>query len=531
MAIMGNMNAMFKWLLAPVRPEGLAVFRIAFEAIILWDAWLLIEKAWVERHFTNYVFHFTYWPFDFVKPLPGDGMYVVLLLMGAAGLMVALGFAYRLTAPALALVVTYIFLIEQADYLNHWYLVCLLAFVLAVTPAHRTYSVDAWLAKTPAANRFVPRWSWCLLLFQLAVPMSYGGIAKLNADWLRGEPLRLWLTGKTDFPLIGPFFELEAAVYLMAYGALALDLFFVAYMGWKRTRVFGFALLLVFHIMNDRLWTIGIFPWMMIAATPAFFGPDWPRRVWADLRGGHTRRLSMAMVGGLAGAGLAAVVPYEVVTVKVLVGCLGGMLVGYFLDEPFGRSRRAGPLAGAQLGGPKPEAPWRLALLSSCLTLWIAFQLLFPLRHFAYEGNVHWNDQGHKFSWHMMLRSKDHLDPIFIIVEKGNEEAPIYVNPMRYLSAEQTFSMADRPEMVWQFARFLESKAQQEGMGEVAVYADIVASLNGRPYSRMVKLNEDLTRVPRPLGGNAASWLPRLTEPLADTRKLPRPDEQIFMLP
>jgi hypothetical protein len=33
-----------------------------------------------------------------------------------------------------------------------------------------------------------------------------------------------------------------------------------------------------FHLLNDRLFTISIFPWLMLLANPIFFEADWPKR-------------------------------------------------------------------------------------------------------------------------------------------------------------------------------------------------------------------------------------------------------------
>ena len=40
------------------------------------------------------------------------------------------------------------------------------------------------------------------------------------------------------------------------------------------------------------------------------------------------------------------------------------------------------------------------------LALFAAFHVLMPLRHHLYPGNVSWTEEGHNFSWHMMLRTK-----------------------------------------------------------------------------------------------------------------------------
>ena len=69
--------------------------------------------------------------------------------------------------------------------------------------------------------------------------MFFGGIAKINGDWLRGEPLRAWLADRTDFPFLGRFFTDEPVVWFMTYSGLLIDLLFVFYMLNRCTRVFG----------------------------------------------------------------------------------------------------------------------------------------------------------------------------------------------------------------------------------------------------------------------------------------------------
>ena len=59
--------------------------------------------------------------------------------------MAMVGLFYRMAAPLFFFMVTYVFLIEQARYLNHFYLVCLIALVIAFVPAHRQFSLDSRL--------------------------------------------------------------------------------------------------------------------------------------------------------------------------------------------------------------------------------------------------------------------------------------------------------------------------------------------------------------------------------------------------
>jgi vitamin K-dependent gamma-carboxylase len=76
---------------------------------------------------------------------------------------------------------TYLFLLEQARYLNHLYLVCPLSFLMIFLPANRGFSLDGLLRPSIKAVT-VPVWSLWLLRVQIAVPMFFGGIAKLNSD-------------------------------------------------------------------------------------------------------------------------------------------------------------------------------------------------------------------------------------------------------------------------------------------------------------------------------------------------------------
>ena len=52
-----------------------------------------------------------------------------------------------------------------------------------------------------------------------------------------------------------------------------------------------------------------------------------------------------------------------------------------------------------------PLSPKQKAI-AALLTMYLAFQVVLPLRHFAYPGNVSWTEEGHNFSWHMKLRTK-----------------------------------------------------------------------------------------------------------------------------
>src|SRR5438270_9047380 len=122
----------------------------------------------------------------------------------------------------------------------------------------------------------------------MGVVYFYGGIAKMNLDWFRGEPMRWLMAQHRDFLIIGRFFTQEWAVYLMSYSSLLFDLCIVPCLLWRRTRLAAFIAAVLFHLINARFFAIDIFPWLAIAATSLFLSPDWPRRVVSIFRRGKS---------------------------------------------------------------------------------------------------------------------------------------------------------------------------------------------------------------------------------------------------
>jgi vitamin K-dependent gamma-carboxylase len=514
----------------PVDSAGLVYFRIAFYSIMLWEAWRFLTENWVGFHFSHKVFYFTYWPFVFVHPWPGEGMTIHITAMAVVAIFLILGLLYRVNATLFFFLLTYIFLLERALYLNHFYLVCLLAFLMIFVPAHRDFSLDAW--RFPQwRTRVVPAWSIWLLRFQIGVPYFFGGLAKLNGDWLRGEPLRLWLAERPDFPFLGPVFTHEAVVWVMTYGSLLLDLFVVFFLLNRRTRVFAYIATLIFHFMNSRLFAIGIFPWAMIAATAIFFEPDWPRRVLRDIKEGHAYRFPALLIGFAIGFLIGGIIPGYFSWVQAAVGGLGVAIAAYHLDEPFRpaqentveipakqkkeKARKGKKDAqGVIPQEPAPLSQWTLAFLG----LWAIIQLCVPLRHLLIPGNVHWTEEGHDFSWHMMVRTKTGEGGFSATDLATGKQWDI--NLWDYLTLGQQREMLKRPHMIVQFAHYLANHLRDAGHQQITIHSRITVSLNGRDPQLIIDPGVDLAKVPYPWWGHA-DWILPLEVPLETAWKKP----------
>jgi hypothetical protein len=446
-------------LFEPVDISFLVFFRIVFAGILVWEVYRYFTRGWIMRYFIEPALTFTYHGFSWVKPWPGSGMYIHFFVMGVAAACVMVGFLYRFMAPVLFLAFTYFFLLDQTRYLNHFYLVCLISFLMCFLPAERAFSVDALLRRRIRTD-VVPAWTLWLLRAQVGIPYFYGGIAKLNSDWIQGgEPMRIWLSPLTKVPAFGHLFAADWVVYSFVIGGLLLDLLVVPLLLWRRTRLFAFVAAVLFNLVNSVLFEIGIFPWLMLGALLIFFPPD------------LLRRFARAFMS-----------PGE-----------------EFLDkETSPVSVRPASLSVSQ------------KRVAGLLAAYIMVQLVFPLRHYLYPGNVSWTEEGHNFSWHMKLRTKTG-EAIFTVTHPPTGQTWT-IKPEDYLEYHQLIKMTTKPDLILHFGHYLAEEKRREGYENVEVRARVMVSLNGRQPQLLIDPNVDLTKEQVSL--LPARWIAPLTTPL-----------------
>lgn len=477
-------------LAAPADSASLAIVRIGLGFLVAWEVWREIDHGLIRADYLDPRFLFSWALFDWVRPLPDDTwMLAVFGVLAVSGLFVAAGAFYRAAAVVMTAGMTYWFLLEKARYLNHRYLACLFAFLLIVVPAHAAFSVDA-RRKPWVRSPTVPAWTVMLFRFQVGAPYVFAGLAKLNFDWLvRGEPLVMWLSRHTDFPVIGRFFDDAGFVRTLAWGSTALDLSVPFLLLHRRTRAPAYALALAFHFMNSRLFNIGMFPWMMILATTIFFDPDWPRRFAAVARRGSMPLRGALAAGFAVGFGVGGFLPGSFSGVRAVIGGVGVAVLVFQLHQDY-RERRA-------RAGVEDAAPRRLARpLAAALAIWVAVQLLLPLRHFAIPGNAQWTEEGSRFAWHMLLHTKSGTVTFQI---RSADRLPVEFVITDHLTAFQVRKMVQHPDLILEFAHYIEDFYGRVGVTEdLEIYAESSVSLNGRPAQRLIDPTVDLTAIERP---------------------------------
>lgn len=440
---------------APVDGAGLAAFRVLFGALACFMPLRFLANGWVERFYVEPTFFFTYWGFSWVKPLPAPWIHLVFVAMAIAGALIALGWRYRAATATYFVAFGYVELIDVTTYLNHYYLVSLLLFLMSFLPLHRTWSLDARRDARVAKDGTIPAVAGWILRFQVGVVYVFAALAKLTSDWLlHAQPLSIWLGARMDTPLIGAYFDRPEVALALSWAGFLYDLTIPLWLLWGRTRPYAYAVLLGFHAMTFLLFDIGMFPFIMSLAALVFFSPSWPRKLLAALR----------------------------------------------LDRRGARSLLRAPELPAstapRFGG------WR-AGVALLLAGWCLFHVAMPLRAHAYGRNVLWDEQGMRWSWRVLCREKTAIVTYRVRAHGWSTERE--VPPRRFLTLDQELEIAGQPDLILQLAHHIRDVYTARGERDVEVRVDVWASLNGRRSARLIDPEVDLARVADSLAD--ARWI------------------------
>ncbi|PRY10172.1 vitamin K-dependent gamma-carboxylase-like protein [Pontibacter ummariensis] len=429
-------------LLKPISIYPLVYFRIVFGLLMLCEGIGAVLIGWVQEHYVAPTFHFGYIGLEWLKPLPGDGMVYVYLLMALLGFLILVGWRYKLVSFLFFLLFGYSFFCEKTHYLNHHYLIFLISGLMVLLPAHRKHSLD--VRRQPELESAVaPQWTLWLLRVQLLLVYFYAGVAKVQPDWLAAKPMSIWMSHKTDFYVIGPYLNTPEMIWLVCWGGVLFDFLIGFALLWPRTRMVAFWVAFAFHIFNSAVFHVGIFPYFMIAANVLFFSP-------AQIARWFFRKDALPAVG----------------CHRVLAQPVWQQQIGVYF-----------------------------------FILYLSWQLVFPLRHFFIPGDVNWTEEGHRFSWRMMLRTKS--GSINFIVQDATMQKTVTVRERDYLTRDQVRELAKHPDMIWQFAQFLKEEYKKQGMARPQVYVRSYLSLNGYGRHPIVDGTVDLASVPYTRGAKA----------------------------
>jgi len=417
----------------------LVIFRLCFGALLLFSTLRFAWNGWIELCYIQPTYFFPLFDWQWVKPLAGNGMYTIFVLLGISSFCICIGFLYRINAIIYFLLFTYTELIDKTYYLNHYYLVCLLSFWMIFVNAHHRFSVDSLIFPKIKKNT-VAQWQILLFKIQLSIVYFFAGLGKVNSDWLlHAEPMRTWLPSKYQLPLLGKIVSYKITAFAFSWMGCCYDLCIWIFLLLKKTRKLAYLAVIVFHLLTSILFPqIGMFPYIMIVCTIIFFSTEW-----------HEMILSKCEVKGS---------PFKTQELK-----------------------------------PKIEySRLKTRCISIALSMYILLQLYLPFRYLYYPGNLLWHEQGFRFSWRVMLIEKVGLT--YISIKDPKTGSIKDVAQCNYLTKYQQRMMSTQADMILQFVHSIGDAFKKEKGYAPEVYVQSTLALNG--HKRRAFITNDINLYP-----------------------------------
>ena len=448
------MNSIPSYLSKKQDSSSLALFRLGFGFLMTISIIRFWQKGWIETLYLEPSFHFSFYGFEWVKPL-GDYTYLIFLVCAISAFLVGIGYKYYLSIILFFLSFTYIELMDKTTYLNHYYFISILSFLMIFLPCNARFSVDNLINKKKYT--FIPRWNVDSIKFLLAIVYFYAGLAKINSDWLlNAQPLKIWLTSNYDLPIIGnTLMQQEWFHYMMSWSGMFYDLSIPFLLIYKRTRIYAFLLVLFFHLFTAVLFPIGMFPYIMIVASIIFFEAETHKKI--------LKKISI------------------IINLSAIKSLITENKYFTYKNEKF-------------------------ALF--IVTIFLIFQITFPFRNIFYPGELFWNEQGYRFSWRVMLIEKKGYSNFKIV--NGESKESFYVMNDKFLTEFQERQMSFQPDFIIEYAHYLGNYYTEKGVNKVKVYVDSYVTLNGRINKRLIDPNTDLMKEKR--GFKNKEWILPLNE-------------------
>lgn len=413
---------------------SLAAFRVIFGVLMLWSLIRFVSMGWVEQFYIAPKWHFTYYGFSWVQSL-GVYTYGLFAIAMLACVAIIIGFKYRLAILVFFLTFTYIELIDKTTYLNHYYFISILSFLLCFLPLNATFSWDSYTQTK--SYKYIPVWTVDTIKILLSIVYFYAGLSKLNSDWLlRAQPLKIWLSTKTHLPLVGSFMNENWFHYAMSWSGALYDLC-IPFLLWnKKTRRFAFVAVVIFHLFTRLLFNIGMFPYIMICACFIFFESSF-----------HVQFLKT-------------------------ISRIGKFNTNHKVEfKEYYHFKR-------------------LEINLFIISLFLFIQLFLPFRYLCYPGELFWTEQGFRFSWRVMLIEK--VGIVTYTVKDKATGAFFEVDNRDFLTSFQIKQMSFQPDFILEYAHMLGDHFKSQGHKNVQIFAECYVALNGRLSREFINPNVDL---------------------------------------
>ncbi|RWS27648.1 vitamin K-dependent gamma-carboxylase-like protein [Leptotrombidium deliense] len=421
-------------LMREVSAYNLAIIRIVFGILMIVDTVHERGLASAETRW-NDPLRCRFPLFHSLKPLPFQWMCFVYFCMLTGAFGIVIGYKFKFSSFTYLVGYVYILLLDKSYWNNHSYLFALITFLLMFSDASAVWSIDSYINGEREKIKFV---NYFVIRFQVSLVYFYAGLKKANSEWIGGHSMYFlsehWVFASFRFLLSNGDIDL----YVVHWGGFLIDISVGVLLLIDKTRNIGYVFCALFNLMNSRMFSIGMFPYVMLAVLPIYSSPDWPLK---------------------------------------------------FIRFLFGRKRSTKQLnthiAHKNLHITAKEVFW-CALVS----IYIVIQLFLPFSHHFTQGYNTWTNGLYGYSWDMMLHNwKVYSKRITLIANDGKTRMNINVD--NWTPNDRWTHHAD---MLKQLATCVQQRFESKGFNNVQLYFDIWISLNGRFIQRVYDPKVDLVK-------------------------------------
>ncbi|XP_028048732.2 vitamin K-dependent gamma-carboxylase isoform X2 [Monomorium pharaonis] len=464
-------------------------------------------------------------------------MIYAVMWLGAFG--IALGLRFKIACACFVLPYWYIFLLEKSYWNNHTYLYGIVATLLWGTEANKYFALDA---KQKGSS--VPYWNYFILKFQFFALYFLAGLKKFSREWLEGYAMtnlsRHWvfhpfkiilLPEQIDFLIVhwfGFIFDLTVGFLLML----------------EKTRIPSMIFCAAFHLMNSRLFSIGMFPYVCLATMPLFCRVDWPRRLGLYFK--RKQKISPINTISSDANSVKETDGQAKETVKCLLSneilCNEAMREEKKMNEENEKNflnLKSPPKNNKEVNNTRSSensiksveeetsvykkvritrristsskyTTRKQKFVASLLLCHLVLQLFLPYSHFISKGYNNWVPGLYGYSWDMMVHAWDTILVVIKVHDNINDEIR-YLDPDTWVQSDRWVRHGD---MAIQYSQCLknnlmrrkeealrtdyQSKDKEKWMKlstNLSIYIDVWCSLNGRFQQRIFDPNVDMLTV------------------------------------
>ena len=240
----------------------ISIFRIVLGGILLLQSIYWIITGFIQKNIIEPTFLFPF--INELNPLNDLLMNYGLngLLLFSSALIITSKYS-RIGLVLYFFSFTYLWLLCQGYFNNHYYLISILCFILIFNkvPFSKFEKI-----RVPYLNLFI-------LKYFIVIVYFIAGLNKINPYWLVDlQPMTYILSkiGINEHSIIIPFFSYTGLLFDLLIGPLLLI---------KKTRIIAIAFSIIFHMSNFIIFIlaggeIGFFPFIMIATLILFINPE-----------------------------------------------------------------------------------------------------------------------------------------------------------------------------------------------------------------------------------------------------------------